>query len=406
MDLYIPSSVLHNDKHSVVHNTPYSSSVPQQGARHRFSKHTSYTGNYHLAEQEEKFDQPNSEDEAEEREYQQAKKERAMAKQLKTEAKERQRDEKKARKLMDKEAKLRQKSRRRSVVRMSYQSNTTTINNSIADTNGPNPEKVAPILTLGSSEQGRATELNQPEVDKHQNRTNNKPKGYFQQMWAKIRHRRSLASSKKGKQVQDYWGTEKKSSESTTTTPALAQVEGTKSNTISAPLHKSDSRHTNTSTTTGTMTNRSFRNSLKTSPRNSSLFEQETTRTWRGLFTAVRQLSHSASTTGSSHMSSSSSATSISSSLSVSAQPPRLPHLLLAEPLHALSLERPRSPPLPLARGASVHHGHKRQGSTLPPRHFQHRRQRSANARKVSIVLIGDGAVGKSAMALRFLRDQ
>ncbi|KAF9212004.1 Ras GTPase, partial [Podila verticillata] len=412
MDLYIPSSVLHNDKHSVVHNTPYSSSVPQQGARHRFSKHTSYTGNYHLAEQEEKFDQPNSEDEAEEREYQQAKKERAMAKQLKTEAKERQRDEKKTRKIMDKEAKLqRQKSRRRSVVRMSYQSNTTTINNSITDTNGFNPEKVAPILTLGSSEQDQIMELNEPEMDKRQKKPEhdraNKPKGYFQQMWAKIRHRRSLQSSKKGKQVQDYWGTEKKSSESATATTAVTQVEGTKSNTISPPLHKSDSRNTNASTTTGTMTNRSIRNSLQTSHRNSSLFEQETTRTWRGLFAAVRQLSHSASTTGSSHMSSSSSsATSISSSLSVSAQPPRLPHLLLAEPLHTLSLERPRSPPLPLARGASVHHGHKRQGSTLPPRHFQHRRQRSANARKVSIVLIGDGAVGKSAMALRFLRDQ
>ncbi|KAF9315339.1 Ras GTPase [Podila horticola] len=423
MDLYIPSSVLLKDKHSVLHNTPYSSSVPQPEAniRHRASKHTSYTGNYHLAEHEEQFDQPNSEDEAEEREYQQAKKQRAMAKQLKTEAKERQRDEKKARKLMDKEAKLlRQKSKRRqSVVRMSYQSNNSTIvsNGITPDTNGPNSEKASeasPILTLASSEQDQIADWNQPEMDKRQrgdkkpesDRT--KPKGYFQQIWAKIRHRRSLAhSSKKGKQVQDYWGTEKKSHESTTITTSQAQgdIKSLISPPISPPLHKSDSRFANTSTTgtTTTAASLSLRNSLQMSQRNSSLFEQESTRTWRGLFAAVRQLSHSASTTGSSHMSSSSSSATSVSSLSVSAQPPRLPHLLLAEPLpQTLSVDKPKSPPVP-ARGP---HGHKRQGSTLPPRHFQHRRQRSANARKVSIVLIGDGAVGKSAMALRFLRDQ
>ncbi|KAF9325835.1 hypothetical protein BG006_010698 [Podila minutissima] len=419
MDLYIPSSLL-KDKHSVLHNTPYSSSVPQpeSNIRHRVSKHTSHTGNYHLAEQEEQFDQPNSEDEAEEREYQQAKKQRAMAKQLKTEAKERQRDEKKARKLMDKEAKLlRQKSKRRqSVVRMSYQSNNSTTVNAIPDTNGPNSEKASEasaILTLASSEQGQITECNQPEMGRSQSGERKpendriKSKGYFKQIWAKIRHQRSPAhSSKKGKQVQDYWGTEKKSHESTTTSmQGEHSIKSIISPPISPPLHKSDSRHTNISTTTGTTTTSaslSLRNSLQMSHRNSSLSEQETTRTWRGLFAAVRQLSHSASTTGSSHMSSSSSSATSVSSLSVSAQPPRLPNLLLAEPLpQSLSADRPKSPPVP-ARP----HGHKRQGSTLPPRHFQHRRQRSANARKVSIVLIGDGAVGKSAMALRFLRDQ
>ncbi|KAG0030262.1 hypothetical protein BGZ82_007505 [Podila clonocystis] len=420
MDLYIPSSVLLKDKHSVLHNTPYSSSVPQPEAniRHRASKHISYTGNYHLAEQEEQFDQPNSEDEAEEREYQQAKKQRAMAKQLKTEAKDRQRDEKKARKLMDKEAKLlRQKSKRRqSVVRMSYQSNSSTIVSGITvDANGPNSEKASetsPTLTLASPEQDQIAELNQPETDKRQRGDRNpetdrsKPKGYFQQIWAKIRHRRLLShSSKKGKQVQDYWGSEKRSHESTTS-QTQGDIKSTISPPISPPLHKSDSRHTNTSTTgtTATAASLSLRNSLQMSQRNNGLFEQETTRTWRGLFAAVRQLSHSASTTGSSHMSSSSSSSTSVSSLSVSAKPPRLPHLLLAEPLpQRLSVDKPKSPPVP-SRGPI--HGHKRQGSTLPPRHFQHRRQRSANARKVSIVLIGDGAVGKSAMALRFLRDQ
>ncbi|KAG0249459.1 hypothetical protein BG011_009279 [Mortierella polycephala] len=108
------------------------------------------------------------------------------------------------------------------------------------------------------------------------------------------------------------------------------------------------------------------------------------TKTWLGLFTSVRQLSHSASSTGSSVRSSSSSTT-FASSQRVSREKKRRSKQRTTD-------SAPGSPPSPKENlGTNI--------EKLP-------QVKSTGPRKLSIVVVGDGAVGKSALTLRFLRDQ
>ncbi|KAF9361893.1 hypothetical protein BGX26_010296 [Mortierella sp. AD094] len=126
-------------------------------------------------------------------------------------------------------------------------------------------------------------------------------------------------------------------------------------------------------------TSNSRRFSSNSSYRNSGgfLLGQEKARTWRGLFSSVRQLSHSASTTGSSHSVPSSSATCISS-----------------------TEERV----CPRKNRRTRHKSRK----TIPILTSIEEKQMSEKSEpiRLSIVVVGDGAVGKSALTLRFLRDQ
>ncbi|KAF9188345.1 hypothetical protein BGZ51_000665 [Haplosporangium sp. Z 767] len=108
------------------------------------------------------------------------------------------------------------------------------------------------------------------------------------------------------------------------------------------------------------------------------------TESWPGLFTSVRQPPQSASTAGSSARSSSSSTT-ITSSQRVSREKKRRSRQRATD-------SAPGSPPLPkINLGTSIE---------KPPQ------AKSTGPRKLSIVVVGDGAVGKSALTLRFLRDQ
>ncbi|KAG9322666.1 hypothetical protein KVV02_007933 [Mortierella alpina] len=111
MDIYIPSSVL-KDRHSTLR--PHQQQPPQNlppivvvstvaaesvaggvsaestssyPSPHLYRAQRSNTNNYHLAEEEERFDRRNSEDEADEREYQEYKRLRKLKKQHKKEAK-------------------------------------------------------------------------------------------------------------------------------------------------------------------------------------------------------------------------------------------------------------------------------------------------------------------------------
>ncbi|KAF9573338.1 hypothetical protein BGW38_008441, partial [Lunasporangiospora selenospora] len=93
MDSYIPASVIH-DRHGVLahhhhpHQHHHSKQQPQQPLNDpRTPRGFNLATNIHLAELQECFNQPNSEDEAEEREYQEAKRERLRKKQLKKEIK-------------------------------------------------------------------------------------------------------------------------------------------------------------------------------------------------------------------------------------------------------------------------------------------------------------------------------
>lgn len=197
-------------------------------------------------------------------------------------------------------------------------------------------------------------------------------------------------------------------------------------------ITKSPSQNTSntaiTTTTSGTIPTNSCRlgsspgtNQNRYSRTSSAFLDQETTRTWRGLFASVRQLSHDTSTTGSSTHSSAS-----TTSLSSSAQ--------------SLN-EKDQS--------NKEKHNNQNQQHRYNRRHFKHRNSNDASAlraigpffarrpssssrphngttdslstadlekrpmmmtknppRKLTILVVGDGAVGKSALTLRFLRDQ
>ncbi|KAG0338636.1 Ras GTPase, partial [Podila humilis] len=431
------------------------------GTRHRqfTPQKPIINGNYHLAEQEEQFDQPNSEDEAEEREYQQQKQQRVKAKQLKNETKERLRCEKNTRKQLEKEAKLlRPKTKKhQSILRaISHHNNnnTNTISNikSNQSPEQPSSEKDAVVATTTTAihhssscvvlpklaREQTMPDWNQLEMDHNlfvqaQNNTSEKrsseqyrdrapplvgptadtitaitkQKGYLQQIWSKIRlQRRRPSHGKQGKQVQDYWGDEKKARQqhqqmqqqqlnhpATTSQSNAAPIEQQQQNlqettcTTANSLSKSESR--NTTATTGTMTTAesiSIRSSLQASQHQNSsgLFDQETTRTWRGLFAAVRQLSHSASTTGSSShtTSSSSSATSISS----------MPGAPIQQQRQKTCLDQPLK--------------HSKRLLGVGPSKVTGVKEAHCPLGTFNIGDNGDGAVGKSAMALRFLRDQ
>lgn len=133
----------------------------------------------------------------------------------------------------------------------------------------------------------------------------------------------------------------------------------------------------NSSTTRSSV--RHTRNTLDTG-NSGALLDQETTRTWRGLFASVRELSHPASTTGSSTRS-----LSTSSSNSTTA----------AQGARSRNLHTERKPKSSLQTLSSEYKECEKK--QLP---------KGSTPRKLSIVIVGDGAVGKSALTLRFLRDQ
>ncbi|KAF9209859.1 hypothetical protein BGZ49_000040 [Haplosporangium sp. Z 27] len=123
--------------------------------------------------------------------------------------------------------------------------------------------------------------------------------------------------------------------------------------------------------------------SCSDSYRNSSgfLLGQEKDKTWRGLFASVRQLSHSASTTGSSTSSISS-----SSFASVSSSENRIRERKNRRTKRKLRKAIP----------------------SLNPKNQNKERYMTEKSEphRLSIVVVGDGAVGKSALTLRFLRNQ
>lgn len=213
-------------------------------------------------------------------------------------------------------------------------------------------------------------------------------------------------------------------------TAAAAATTSTNNNVV---LSKSPSQYTNTtltSTTSGTTPTNSFRlgssdyNQNRNSRASSAFLDRETTRTWRGLFTSVRQLSHDTSTTGSSTHSSASTTSLSSSAQSFNEKDQRQSRKAKHDSHQSQHLESCRH----------SKHRNSNEASTLqaigpffakrPLSSSQQKVITTATSssstidlekrammtksppRKLTILVIGDGAVGKSALTLRFLRDQ
>jgi hypothetical protein len=202
--------------------------------------------------------------------------------------------------------------------------------------------------------------------------------------------------------------------------------------TTSNHITKSPSQHTNntaiTTTTSGTTPTNSCRlrspsgaNQNRNSRTSSAFLDQETTRTWRGLFASVRQLSHDTSTTGSSTHSSAST-TSLSSSaqsFNEKDQPSKeKPNNQSQQHRHSRRHSEHQNSddtsafraigPFFARRPSSSSQPHNSTAASLSTIDLEKRAMVMTKSppRKLTILVVGDGAVGKSALTLRFLRDQ
>lgn len=198
---------------------------------------------------------------------------------------------------------------------------------------------------------------------------------------------------------------------------------------VTTSINNNTNNTTCTSTTSGTTPTDSFRlgassyNQNRNNKASSAFLDQETTRTWRGLFVSVRQLSHDTSTTGSSTHSAST--TSLSSSAQSFNEKDQRQSRKTKHDCHQSQhrenrrYSKHRNPdgastiraigPF-FARRRSSSSQHKvitTATASLTTIDLEKRAMMTKSPpRKLTILVVGDGAVGKSALTLRFLRDQ
>ncbi|KAG9070540.1 hypothetical protein KI688_008078 [Linnemannia hyalina] len=198
-------------------------------------------------------------------------------------------------------------------------------------------------------------------------------------------------------------------------------------------ISKNPSQYTDnttfTSTTSGTTPTNSSRlrssgyDQSRNSRASSAFLDQETTRTWRGLLASVRQLSHDTSTTGSSTHTSASATSLSSSAQSFNEKDQRQSRKTKHDSHQSQHRESRRHSKHRnsddastiraigsfFARRPSFSSQHKVTTATASSSTIDLEKRAmmtKSPPRKLTILVVGDGAVGKSALTLRFLRDQ